>query len=325
MPYDNQNVFYPSTTIVFSISVVNEKDLQNLFNNDVNISSTCISIQNDTSLTTDNISTVWSVALTEAEETAAQSIVDNYVYVPSDVDTKQLPFSELGNKLAIHSSTKPSKDGKEFYLVWTGSGDDVTGSPIVLGGGQMMQFNMQAGTQKVPLDIMFAPEFGDVYIHEGYAKWENGGIGDHICAAVVTNPTPLQTAINLDLEISNNWVKYAAGGAGTGTHGFAGNPILIKRSKSKDGDWDYDTINGLVPNMSGTGMYKISDIEREVHKYINNIPTFGNSYGYTRLTSDETAYLPGGYFLRVTAHNVSNTSWTASIFMEVFREQTAVP
>lgn len=236
-----------------------------------------------------------------------------------------MPKSELGNKLAIHSSTKPAKPGKEFYLVWTGSGDDVLGSPITIAGGDLLQFVLQPGIPSITKEVRFSSLFGDVYIHEGYAKWDNAGMGDHISAVVVADPTLLQTLANLDLEIVNNWVKFATGGAGTGTHGFAANPTLIKRSKSKDGDWDYDTTNGLVPNLSGTGEYKISDIEREVHKYINKIPTFGNSYGYTRLTSDETAELPVGYFLRITTHNISDTAWTSCIFLEVFREQTATP
>lgn len=234
-----------------------------------------------------------------------------------------MPKSDLGDKLAIHSSTKPAIAGKEFYLVWTGAGDDVSGSPPTIADGTMLQFSMTTGIPEVTIEARFAPDFGDVYIHEGYAKWEGGGLGDYISASVIADPTQLQTSVNLDLEISDNWVKYASGGVGTGTHGFAGNPVLIKRSKSKDGDWDYDTVNGLTPNVSGTGLYKISDIEREVHKYINKIPTPGNSYGYTILTSDETAELPVGYFLRIIVYNVSNTVWDASVFMEVYREQTA--
>jgi len=199
----------------------------------------------------------------------------------------------------------------------------LAGSPQTLGDGEILQFALQPGTPNAFKEVRFSELFGDVYIHEGYAKWEDGGIGDNISASVFADPSPLQTSINLDLEIVDNWVKYASGGPGTGTHGFAGTPVLIRRSKSKDGDWDYDTVNGLLPNIAGTGGYKISDVEHVVHKYMNRIPTFGSSFGYTRLTSDETAYLPPGYFLRIHAYNVSDTAWTACVFIEVFREQTA--
>lgn len=123
----------------------------------------------------------------------------------------------------------------------------------------------------------------------------------------------------------DNWVVSASGSPSNATHGFAGNPILIPRTKSKDGDWDYDPVNGLVPNLNGTGAYKISSIERVVHKYINHIPTHMDSYGYTRLTSDEAAYLPPGYFLRIIIENRSDSNWNCCLFMEVYREQTAVP
>ena len=236
-----------------------------------------------------------------------------------------MPMSELGNKLAIHSSTKPAKENQSFYLVWTGAGDDVSGSPPVIGDGDLIQFSLTQGMPSQSVEARFAPEFGDVYIHEGYAKWEQGGTGDYIDAVIVATASQFQTAINLDLEIVDNWVKYATGGAGTGTHGFASTPVLMPRTKSTDGDWDYDTVNGLVPNMSGTGGYRISDIERVVHHYINKIPTRGSSYGYTVMTSDESAQLPVGYFIRVTAHNASDSEWMACVFMEVFREQTANP
>lgn len=314
-----------ATTYIKTVYPVNIKELQNKLNESVDISSTCISVSEDTSLTVSNVTIEWSVSLTQGEETEQDIIISNYVYVPQQIDVNLLPFSELGNKLAIHSSTKPAKDDKEFYLVWTGAGDDVTGSPPLLGDGEIIQFALTTGAPSKSIEVRFAPEYGDVYVHEGYAKWENGGIGDYITASVISEPTILQTSNTLDLEVVNNWVKFASGGAGTGTHGFAATPTLIRRSLSKDGDWDYDETNGLIPNTLGTGEYKISDIERSVHRYINKIPTNGSSYGYTRLTSDETAYLPAGYFLRITAYNISDSTWNCCVFMEVFRERTAVP
>ncbi len=310
-----------ATTFQRTKSPIDISQLMNDLNASVDIQSTCTDISTDGTLITIN----WNIDLTVSEESAMDNIIDNYVYIENDIDANLLPFSDLGNKLAIHSSTKPAITDKDFYLVWTGAGDDVSGSPVTIADGPMLQFSMEPGTATVSVEARFAPEFGDVYIHEGYAKWDNAGLGDYMNASVVTDATQLQTTINLDLEIVDNWVKFATGGAGTGTHGFAASPVLLKRTKSKDGDWNYDEINGLTPNILGTGLYKISDIEREVHKYINKIPTFGSSYGYTNLTSDETAYLPPGYFLRITVHNISNTTWNACVFMEVFREQTAVP
>lgn len=234
----------------------------------------------------------------------------------------ELPLSELGDKLAVHPSTKPTVAGKDFYLVWTGAGDDVTNH--IIGEGELMGFELVPGTPSLSKEIRFDPQFGDVYIHEGYAKWNNGGAGDHMSAMIMSDPTLLQQVANLDLVVADDWVTYAPGGAGTGTHGFAATPILVKRGFSKDGDWDYDGTN-LTPNVSGTGGYKISSIERTAHKYINRIPLCFTSGGYNRLTSDETAWLPPGYFIRVTAFNVSDTTWHCAFMFEVYRERTAVP
>lgn len=238
---------------------------------------------------------------------------------------RDLPFSYLGNKLAIHSSAKPEISGKEFYLVWTGSGDYL-GSPPEIGGGELLQFQLDNTNKIKKIEVHFHPMFGSVYIHEGYAKWEGGGIGDYITAYVCASATPLQTVANLNLKITpDNWVVPAFGSPSDATHGFAGQPILIPRTKSRDGEWDYSPEIGLVPNLNGTGLYKISSIPRDVHKYINRIPIEGSSYGYTRLTSNETAFLPPGYHLRIEAYSNSGNTITVSMFMEVYREQTEVP
>ena len=215
---------------------------------------------------------------------------------------EDLPLSELGDKLAVHPSTKPTDPNKEFYLVWTGCGDDVTNHSV--GEGELLAFAVATGNPTVSKEIRFDPLFGDVYIHEGYAKWDGGSAGDHMSAMIMTDPTPVQQVASLDLVVEDDWIKYSQSGPGTGTHGFAAAPTLVKRTFSKDGDWDYEGGN-LTPNFAGDGLYKISTIERTVHKYINKIPLCGTSGGYDRLTSDETAWLPPGYFIRVTAYNAS--------------------
>ena len=237
-----------------------------------------------------------------------------------------MPLSDLdGNKLAVHPSYKPEGGEKDTYVVWTGAGDDMTNGEI--GKGETMELNMTTGTATLSKDIKFHPDNGSVWIHEGYLKFEGGGLGDHLCAIFVAEATPLQTSINLDLEVTDDWIHLAAGGPGTGTHGFAdpGKIVLIPRTFSMDGHWDYDTTNGLVPNVGGTGEYSISSIERDVHAFINHIPCLGSCQTFFSMSSDETAALPENYFIRVTAHNMSDTNWTAACIMEIYRERTANP
>lgn len=239
--------------------------------------------------------------------------------------SQDFPISDIDNiKVAVHPSYKPFVEGKTTYAVWSGAGDNTTTGDI--GDGNTLEFNMTTGTALVTKDIKFHPDNGRVWIHEGYLKFEGGGSGDYICATFVSEPTPLQTSVNLDLEITDNWIHFAAGGAGTGTHGFADADkiALIPRDFSQDGDWDYDGTN-LTPNVGGTGAYKISDIERDVHTFINHIPCLGSSQTFFSMSSDETAELVANYFIRVSAHNISDTNWTAAAIMEIYRERTAKP
>ena len=232
--------------------------------------------------------------------------------------------SSLGNKLSVHGSAKPIKQGKTFYLVWSGCGDDMVNG--VISDGPRLQFLMTPSIPEKTISIEFDPQYGETYIHEGYLMFNGAGEGDEISATVVANGTQLQTSVNLDLVVdADGWVSMSPSGPGTGTHGFAANPTLISRSFSGDGNWDYDPVNGLVPNMDGTGNYSININDHVVHKYINNIPLYGNSYGYVILTSDESAYLPPNYRIDVTVKNASGGTWSAHVFFEVFREATAIP
>ncbi len=239
---------------------------------------------------------------------------------------QEFPLSDIdsGKKIAVHPTYKPRIEGSETFAVWCGAGDNTTTAEI--GGGDLLEFNCVIGTATVAKDMYFHPDNGKVWIHEGYLKFEGGGNGDFLCAAFMSSATPVQQVAALDLEITDNWIHLAAGGPGTGTHGFA-DPTkiaLIPRYFSKDGDWDYDGID-LTPNMSGTGLYKISDVERKVHTFINKIPCKGSSTTYFSMSSDETAALPPNYFIRIMAHNESNTNWNASALVEIYRERTAKP
>ncbi len=241
--------------------------------------------------------------------------------------TQQLPLSDIdeGKKLAVHPSYKPRLESGTTYAVWTGAGDDVVSDPSVIGGGDLLHFVADTGTAEVVKEIRFDHDaFGRVWVHEAYLKFNGGGEGDYISADVMATGAPLQTVANLDLVIDGDLVKFAPGGPGTGTHGFADTPTLVPRTYSMDGDWDYDGEN-LTPNMLGEGEYQIRTVDTAIHRYVNKIPCYGSCPNYFSMTSDETAELRAGYFLRVNMHNVSDTNWHASIIMEIYRERTVDP
>lgn len=240
------------------------------------------------------------------------------------LEGETLPMSEVGGKLWVHSSPKPVLVDKQTYVQWVGAGDDTTNH--ILGAGDMLHFELNPGTPNCAVDVKFDPLFGSVYIHEGYCSWHDAGHDDCISALIVAEPSQLQQVANLDLLVDEDgYVKYSPGGPGTGTHGFAATPNLLVRSFSKDGWWDYSEATSLVPNFNKTGGYHICTSEQPVHRFIARIPVFGTCDGMQRFVSSDTFLLPPGYFVRIIAHNGSNTTWHASAMIAVFRERTFQP
>lgn len=229
-------------------------------------------------------------------------------------------------KIAAHTSTKPIIDGKTFYATWAGAGDDMTtGEP---GAGPLAHVQVATANSEVSQDAFFHPDNGKVHIFDGYLQWQDAAPGDHICVEVRALPTTLQQAVNLDLVVDvDGWISYSTGGPGTGTHGFAATPSLIVRSFSKDGQWDYDTVNGLTPNFTNTGEYKISTDDKLVHRFVNHLPIIGNSYGMFALDSSEATEVPPGLYVRlrgITGANATGSLHITSAMM-LWREVTGQP
>ena len=290
-------------------------ELQRTINASVLIVPSCLSI---TASGTD-IALEFAAALSGAEDTELDAIILAHVKPTDMIDVNTLTFSEMdGKKLAVHTSYKPALEGSMCVAQWTGAGDDVVNG--IIGGGELLHFDMSS-PGLVSKDLKFIPAAGRVWLHEGYLKFINGGEGDYISSVIVAPATTLQQSVNLDLVLDVNDVKYAPGGPGTGTHGFAAAPVLVPRTFRKDGGWDYDGVN-LTPNMGDTGEYKICDVEVEFQRYINKLPCYGDCATYFSMTSDETAELVQPYFLRIMCNNVSGNVWHASIIMEIYREQT---
>jgi len=279
------------------------------------IAPSCLSI----SLNSGAFDFEFAVALSVEEEAVLETMIENHVPDTSEINITELPISADTNKLAVQSSAKPMLDGKVTYAVWAGAGDDmVTGET---GDGELLDFTMTTGVPMVTKDVRFHPDNGRVWINEAYIRYENAGQGDWTCGIIMAPATQLQQLANLDLIVEDNLVKFAPGGPGTGTHGFAATPALIPRTASRDGDWDYDGTD-LTPNMTGTGAYRISDIEQPVHKFVTKIPCRGTTGTYFNLASDDTAELMYPYFIRVAFTNASDTNWNAQVFLEIYREKT---
>lgn len=296
--------------------------LQGEINADVAVVPSCNSITGDG----DTIGLNFAVSLSAGEETQLDTLISDHTPNPEVVDASVLPLSTIdGVKLAVHTSYKPEISGIETYAMWAGSGDDPL-TPTDIGGGDLLQFHIPSGTSSVTRDVHYNSDNGRVWVHEGYLKFSDAGVGDYITANVMAKATPLQQVANLDLDVGgDDWIKYAPGGPGTGSYGWADATKiqLLPRSYSKDGHWDFDGVN-LTPNFGGTGGYHISSVESMAHRYFNKIPCYGTCATYFSMTSEETTEIPPHYFMRITAHNVSDSDWHASIIMELYRQRTVL-
>lgn len=236
-----------------------------------------------------------------------------------------LPRSEIGGKLWVHSSAKPVIEGKSFLSTWIGAGDDEDNH--IMGDGPLAVIKSEPGTPSKHIDVKFDSSIaGDVYLHEGFMLWQNAKLGDYVNAHIVAEGTHLQQMMNLDLVLdANGYILYSAQGPGTGTHGFASAPYLLPRSYSKDGDWDYDDIQGLRPNFTKTGLYKMNINEQVVHRIMHKLPVLGTNTNPARLVSEDSMKLPHGYFLRLECVNQSNSDWEAAFIITVYKERTCNP
>lgn len=251
---------------------------------------------------------------------------------PGPVNLDGVNKSELGKKLEVHSTFKPDKVDPDstIYATWIAAGDRVDGSPSdgEIAEGDVLEFDNKTGTPSVTKNIKFHPDNGKVWLHEGYLRFEGGSIGDYIDATIVAEATPLQTSVNLDLVLNGDFVEYAPGGPGTGTHGFADATKiqLLPRTLAKDGAWNFDGVN-LTPSLGSpkTGLYNISHVEKTVHQFFAKIPCAGSCPTYFSMSSNDTTELLPNYMLRVTTHNNSNTDWIASVIVEAYRERTFRP
>lgn len=313
-----------ATSFVYSATVRPEQ-LQVEINNSVDFTATCTGI--NVANTTD-VTIIFNTDLSGAEETALDALVTAHIPEPDLIDSTTLPWSDNLGKLAVHASSMPKKDGKVFYDVFTGCGDDVDNH--IPGEGELVVFAFAPSIPTQTYCVKFDPLFGEVYIHGGYVKYSGADFGDYITCDIKAGATPLLThTVPLDLMVygDDDWVKYVGVGGSPvlGTHGLAGTPILIPRTHSMDGDWDYSPESGLAPNFAGTGGYHMSATETAVHRYVNKLPCIGDSGTYVEIESSEAGFLPPGYHIDVTAVNASGSSWTASFIINIYREQTINP
>lgn len=303
--------------------------LQASINSDATIVPSCIAISGSG----ESIDLQFAAALSVDEETQLDALILAHVKPEKPIDVAELPFSDLeGKKLAVHPSYKPEIDGGTTYAVWAGAGDEVDGSGNLvndgeIGGGPLLHLDCTTAINDVEVVAKFHPQNGRIWLHEAYLKFTDAPEKAYLSGGIIAMATPLQQSVNLDLVVDggNGAISFAPGGPGTGTDGFADPDkiVLVPRTFSHDGDWNYDGVT-LLP-AAGDGEYKMYNVDTLVHRFVNRIPCYGSTT-YFSITSDETTELPKHYYVRVCARTTDGSNftqdWHASVLLEIYREST---
>jgi hypothetical protein len=318
------------STTQYVKSPVKASQLLQELNFSPDITSTALEVDYDSSNST--VLVHWNQTLQSGEPPIAAAIVNAHVPEEESVDVSLLPFNV--GKLYVHSSSKPNVEGKTFYDVFTGRGDCPDDG--TLGDGPLCVFNFDQATPSgspaaIPSrsqihHMEFIPSFGEVWLHGGYFSYVNAGVGDTITAYIMAGPSLVTDQLpSKQLVVDGEgWITAAVGSPNPGTHDFAATPNLIPRTFSQDGDWDYDGTN-LIPNLSGTGLYKININEKPVNRYVDDVPIIGSSNGYVKLGSSEAAHIPSGYHIDVVVTNVSGNAMQVAAIAQIYRERTFQP
>jgi hypothetical protein len=237
--------------------------------------------------------------------------------IPPDGAGWTLEYSVRGESKLYHFWTRGTTifhEGLENY--WTGAADNVaTGE---LGTGVPLEITVQPGQTEYSLDAEFDLSV-PTWVWGGQAAWVDAGIGDYASAEFVAKASVLQTTANKDLAIDGDKVVYV--GLGAGTHGFAQTPVLVP-NQSATGKWNYDVDTNTVTPATDNGKYDIFVTEQVVSRFVNKVMLLGNSNGYKEFASQTGWKIPPGYFVRFSAYNNSQTTWTIAFLLNLIRERT---
>lgn len=239
-------------------------------------------------------------------------------------ETQKSPIVSGDGKVRVLASHKPVIPGKEAYNYFTSRGDAGT----VIASGTAMRLETAVGQPITSVDIHFSTDTNPmeiVYLFGGGISWENAGWGDEISLELRTAPTavvPSGIAVSMGLPVvyalDGERVKYA--GPGQGTHALGGYPKWVPNF-NKTGYWDLDKVAMAAVPASQTGEFDWYITEQFVGHYVNAMSVYKNNSQPIILDATEAAPLPHGMFIRVVAHNISNTVWKVWAFMKLYRER----
>ena len=282
------------------------------------------------------------VGMADTNDADYQDFIDTYkdpvdTNPPADVEHVMDPLTGVAapvwkqpyagdGKVRVLASHKPVVTGKEAYNFFTSVGDDNVNQ--VVGSGTPLMVEATSGTPLVSVDIHFSTDldpFELVYLFGGALSWENAGWGDMIDVEIRGNATPVVPdppagGLGLDVDYNMDGERLVYAGPGSGTHALGGYPIWIPNFKNQ-GHFNLDKVNMVPVPASGSGAFDWYPTEQFIGHYVSGLLVYGTSANPIIIDATESAPLPHGYWIRMIAHNNSNTDWKLWGFMKLYRER----
>lgn len=218
-------------------------------------------------------------------------------------------------RLLVKMTRRPQPvDGRKFYTVQTGAGDDIQQERRTIGSKILLDVSSTDVT--VSVDIQFLTGSEKIYLHQGFLGQENAGWGDMINCDIWSNPSPIIFDGTGNYTISNHKIYYYPSGG----YSLLGTPVFVPNY----GGHGWQNLVNSTPQFSPTqtGIYDWYDTSIQVNRFVNCFIVYGTNYSYTNMMSDESEEIPPNYFIRVTAVNISGTNQKAFGAFNIFREYT---
>ncbi len=224
--------------------------------------------------------------------------------------------STSDNKLIAQVTPRPI--GQYTYM--TGAGDDTALGIAGIGEGNELALDIPSYVDSTSVDI-YINDGNDWSIREGYVAWKDGGWRNYIDFEIWCDPNTViadATAAIQVTTVNNVIVPYP--GSGYTVSNSDGNYYLLP-SKTQEGYWNYDSVNGLTP-ASGDGAYQMLDIPYKLFRFAHKIWTVDSSQVYVRLVSNDAEKMSYGYYMKLVCFNTANVDYKVWGVLTTFRKTT---
>jgi len=281
---------------------------------------------------------IWfKAALSSVEETYLSNIVAAHQGEPLEsyeqvevVNKVVLAATNLHDKIEVHESSRTAHTTTYF----TGAGDDITNLNDV-GNGTRFILRHRIGddfSQSIYIDFNIVEN--ELWIHEGYAIWNNA-MFDTVSFEIVPIVTSTTSGVNTNYNIYNGYLIVPAAGDGTieitsditdARGGLVYMPLSeagIRGPAFWDATWNTTSkkYENITPAPNGDGDYNMFAVEVPLSRFVNKLPLLGN--GFQKMQTADADQIGSGMRLKAWMQTYEpDHDWEMACLLTLYRNRT---